>query len=210
VKEVIRGELFQSVINYIRKHSKDEIDDAYEFFWEAEYPEDFLLGTALELALMNFEDWLVCDYKNKENKSMVDSYLEENDTDDETKGALHAMRDSVIGFYEVVSGDDSEKVLRDLVMDAEIRTKDQAFTELNVGDVFASRIFEHNGEYVMGRCVYPFNQGAKDTVLGYLDNQYRRYVKNKNPEGTKRQFLKDEAYFFNVVWINAIFKMKNA
>jgi hypothetical protein len=205
VKEEIRAGLFQSVVNYIRKNHEKDIDEAYEYFWEEEDPEEFLGGTALELGFVNFEDWLVCDYRDGGGGSLIDAYMKENEPDEESKAVLESLRDCVIRVYEVVSANGG-KTLRDLVLGGEFATGDTALERLDAGDVFATRFVELDGEYVMSRCVYPFNQGAKDTVLEYVDSQYNRYTKNKDPDGTKGRFLKDEAYLFNTIWITTLFK----
>ena len=38
---------FHSLMEYIREHHKKEIDEAYDFFWEEEDPDELLGGTAL-------------------------------------------------------------------------------------------------------------------------------------------------------------------
>jgi hypothetical protein len=207
VHEDIRGRLFNQVITYVREHHREDIDLGYTSFWEEEFPEDFLSGTALELAFINFEDWLLCDYRDKDGRALIDTYLEHEDVTEQDRGTLVAMRDSVVSLYEVSSTGDGI-VLRDLVLDGEVFTRDSALSNLKPGDVFAARLIPHGDTHVLGRGVYPFHAGARDTLLQYVERQYDRYHRHKNPEGGMRRFLKDEAYLFNIIWVNSLFKLK--
>lgn len=195
--------LYTAAIEYVRLNHTDEIDKAYEYFWEEDFPEDFLRGTALEMAFMNFEDWLLCDYRFPE--TFIDAYMEANPVGEDAE-VLNAMKNSVISLYEVVSSDGGLR-LKDLLLDEEAVIEDGA-PELGAGEMFAARLLDIGGKKVMGLCVYPFGSRVKDIVLKYVDKQFKRYTDRKNPEGTMRQFLKDEAYLFNAIWINGLFKLR--
>jgi hypothetical protein len=197
------AEIFNSLIWYVRENHQEAIDRAYEFFWEEDLPEDFLGGTALDIAFINFEDWLLCDYLDPEEGRLIDLYIKEKEPDAGTSEVLRAMKESFISLYEVVSSN-GEVLLRDLILGEEARIKGP--DELKKGDVFATRFIEVGGERFMSRCVYPFSGNSKDAVLADIDAQFKRYIKNKNPEGTMRQFLKEESHVFNTVWVTSIFK----
>ena len=62
-EENLKSKLVYSIINYVRGNYADVIDKAYEHFWDQSHPDEFLSGTALELGFVNFEDWLIFDYK---------------------------------------------------------------------------------------------------------------------------------------------------
>jgi hypothetical protein len=200
-------DVFQSVVNFARDRYEDEIEKGYEFFWEEDYPEDFLLGTALDIAFINFEDWLLCDYSPEGGERLVDRYRRENETTGDEEAVLGAMKESVISLYEVVPADGGT-ALRDLLLGGEIPSGDGATRDLAPGDVFAARFLDIDGQKVMSPCVYPYSQGVRGNVLEYVDKQFGRYLKNKNPQGTMRQFLKEESYLFNAIWITSIFKLK--
>lgn len=200
-------EVFQSVVNFVREKYEDEIEKGYEFFWEEDYPEDFLLGTALDIAFMNFEDWLLCDHRLEGGESFVDLYLRGRETTGDEEAVLKAMKDSVISLYEVVPADGGT-ALRDLLLDEEVRSGDGGPQDLAPQDLFAARFLDMGGRKVMSPCVYPYSRGIRGNVLEYVDKQFRRYLKNKNPQGTMRQFLKEESYLFNAIWITSIFKLK--
>jgi hypothetical protein len=205
----IRGGLFQSVIDYARANHASMIEQAYEYFWEEDDPQEMLGGTALTLAFINFEDWFVCDYRNKDGDSIIDLYVGAGDElPDEDIKALEAMRDSFVSLYEVVSTD-GEVTLKDILLDEKFPTKSDALSALNPGDIFAARFVEAGGERIMSRCVYPFTQGAKDRLLEFVDQNFKRYGRKK-PEGTMRDFVKDESYIFNLLWLDNIFKTRRA
>jgi hypothetical protein len=195
--------IHQSLINFVRKNYAEEIDKAYEYFWEEEYPAEYFGGIVLDIGFVNFEDWLISDYRTREGQSFIDLYIEQNDDlSEDALNALEALKGSSIRLFEIVS-DDS---LKDILLNEDIHIKNDILCKLKPGDIFATRIFKPNSEYVMGKCIYPFNQEFKDKALGFIDNQFNRYIKNKNPDGDMRQFLKDEAYLFNVIWISSLFK----
>lgn len=203
----IRGSLFQSVINFARAKHSDLIDKAYEFFWEEDDPQDLLGGTALTLAFINFEDWLVCDYRTKDGDSVIDLYIgASEDLDEEVIRALEAMRDSFISMFEVVSADGGV-TLKDMLLGEEFTLKDETLRALNVGDIFASRFVDVGGQRAMSRCVYPYTKGSKERLLEYAALNFKRYLK-KNAEGTMRDFVKEESYIFNLLWLDNIFKSR--
>jgi len=210
MKHDIKGELFQSVINFARTKQADLIDKAYEFFWEEDDPQDSIGGTALSLAFINFEDWLVCDYRTEDGNSLIDLYLEASkEMDADTRETLEAMRDSSLGLYEVLPSDGEVK-LKNLLIEEEFAAKDESLKNLTAGDLFASRFLSLEGEHVMSRCVYPYSRGVKDRALGFVDKNFKRYKEHKNTEGTMQEFLKEESYIFNLLWVDNIFRAHRA
>lgn len=204
----MRTELFQSVINFARVEHTDLIDKAYEDFWEEEDPEDFLGGTALSLGFINFEDWFICDYRTKDGNSVIDLYMDaSNGLKEKDLETLEAMKDSYISIYEVVSVGD-KVTLKDLILDEEFTTEQETLKSLNIGDIFATRFITVDGDRFMSRCVYPYSNEAKDDVLENFDIVLKRYLKNKKPEGLVRDFIKEESYVFNLLWLDNIFKSR--
>lgn len=201
MKEDIRAGIFQSVVDYARENHAEEIDRAYEYFFEEDSPEDLLSGNALSLAFVNFEDWLVCDWRDGDSRPLIDRYINDKEPDAKTRAILETMRDSVICLYETASPGE-EVTLKDMFLGEETRSRDTALGSLKEGDMFAARFIAVDGDYIMGRGVYPFTQGLKDSILQSIDKQFARYIKNKNPDGSKRRFLKDESYLFNMIWFS--------
>jgi len=198
-KKDIRVEL----LNYVRANHPDEIEKAYDYFWEEEYPEDFLSGTALDVGFINFEDWLLCDRRMKDGRGFIDLFIEAGEGLSKTDlKALSVMKDSVISLYEVKSLS-PEVALHDLLLgeDFYLGKKSAGFRK---GDVFATRLLKSGRKYVMAPCVYPFGKERKEGALADIGKQFDRFRKNENPEGTMREFLKRHSYIFNTIWVSNI------
>ncbi len=207
-EENIKTCLFQSIIQYVRQNYKDTIDKAYEYFWDENYPEEFLDGTALEIGFINFEDWLVLDYKiNDDKESFIDLYVKNNNSlKDEELDVIEKIKDSVLSLYEVLSVSKDERVLlKDLLNGGEFSLRGRSLTTgLRKGDIFATRLLNLDKKYVMSGCVYPYTQSQKKAVLDYVDKQYRRFRKNVDPQGTMEKYLKGYGDIFNIIWTNFI------
>jgi len=207
-EENLKAGLFSSIIQYVRANHADAIDKAYEFFWDEYVPDEFLVGTALSLGFVNFEDWLVCDYKaNDDKETFIDIYMKSGtDLDDKERSLLKTLKDSIISLYEVTSvARDKRVLLRDLLMDGEFELRDKALTRgLKKGDVFATRLLPLDGRTVMSGCVYPYSAEDRKKVLNFIDRQFKRYTRNVNSAGTMRDYLKAYGDVFNLAWINLI------
>ncbi|MDP2168426.1 MAG: hypothetical protein Q8J64_08865 [Thermodesulfovibrionales bacterium] len=208
-------ELLGKVIEYARANCEKEIDDAYDYFWEEEYPEDYLQGIALDVAFINFEDWLICDRQIRDGETIIDLYIRENTgLSGKELAVLREMKESVISLYEVKAAS-PEPFLSDLLLGAEFPVKKGLPPEgLNKGDVFASRFFKIDGDYVMGKCIYPYGKGMKAKALGQIKKQFDRFMKNEKglatgkdlPAGLMREFLKKYSDTFNVIWFSNLYK----
>lgn len=207
-EEAIKTRLLQSIINYVRENYKAEIDKAYEYFWDDNQPDEFLSGTALELGFINFEDWLVFDYKVKGNKeTFIDLYVKNgNSLSGEERNIIGKIQNSFLSLYEVKAvSKDRRVLLNDLLVGHEVSLRNKTLTRgLNKGDIFASRFLPLDQKDVMSGCVYPYSQAQKKRVLGYINTQYARYKRNVNPAGTLRDYLKDYGDVFNIIWMNFI------
>lgn len=205
-EEDIKTGLFQKIIEDLRAKQAEAIDKAYAYFWEEQNPDEFLSGTALAMGFINFEDWLVFDYKaNEQGETFLDLYLKSNgDLPDQERAVLQKIRDSVVSLFEVVSVSRDKRVLiKDLLLEGEYSLRDRNLTRgLNKGDIFATRILDLDGSTVMSGCVYPYRPTDKKQVLNHIDRQYGRFVRNVNPGGTKREYLKNYGDVFNLVWMH--------
>lgn len=207
-EETLKTELIQSIIDYVRKNHAEAIDKAYAYFWDEKNPDGFLSGNALYIGFVNFEDWLIFDYKaNDAGEAFIDLYIK-NSTglkDDECT-LLNKIKGSLLSLYEVVSvSKDKRVLLKDLLMGGEVSMKGKTLTKgLKKGDVFAARILPLDKGHVVSGSVYPFRAEDKKTVLEYVNRMFRRYTKNENPKGTIKDFLRDYGDVFNMAWINLI------
>jgi hypothetical protein len=206
-EESLKADLVCSLIQFVREKHAETIDKAYEYFWDDIKPEEFMTGTALSLGFLNFEDWLIFDYKvNAGKETFIDIFMKNNTLKAKEVALLNNLKDSVISLYEVSSvAKDKKVVLKDLLLESEPVLQDKTLTRgLNKGDIFATRLLTLDGKTCMSGCVYPYTVDQKKDVLTYMDKQYRRYVKNVKPDGTMRAFLKDYGELLNIIWMNFI------
>lgn len=192
---------------FAREKHPDTIDKAYDYFWEGESPEEFLKGTALTLGFINFEDWLLMDYRvNGGEETFLDVYARTAELTDEETTILDTLAESRLSLYEVLSVAKDKRVrLRDLLLGGEHELREKALTRgLKKGDIFAARLLTLDNKEMLSGCVYPFLSSQKDFILSNLERQFKRYVRNVRPGGTMRDFLKDYGDIVNLVWIEAI------
>ncbi len=208
--EDIVTEAYSKVIDYIRKNHTKEIDEAYDFFWEEEDPADIMGGRAFELGFINFEDWLICDYLPSDGSpGFIDIYIESEHPSDEVRAVLTSLKESCLSLYEVKKAG-SPTGLSDIAMGADdFEVEDEQLSHLEAGYSFAARFIDVEGTRRIGRSVYPFGVKMKDEMMRLINAQLARYQKNKNPEGTMKDFLRDESYAFNMTWMSCLYRPKN-
>ncbi|MDA8434247.1 MAG: hypothetical protein M0Z60_14980 [Nitrospiraceae bacterium] len=207
-EEDIKTRLFQSIIHYVRMNHAEAIDKAYEYFWDEQHPDEVMGGTALELGFHNFEDWLLFDYRaNEEKESFIDIYMKNSgDLKEEERTVLEKIKGSSLSLYEVAAVSKDKRVLvKDLLVGGEFSLRDKGLTRgLKKGDIFAARLLTLDDKVVMSGCVYPFSPDRKKAVLAGVDKQFKRYVRNVNPEGGMKDYLKEYGDVFNLIWLNHI------
>jgi hypothetical protein len=207
-EEAIKTKIFQSAINYVRENHAEAIDAAYKYFWDDQQPDEIMGGVALELGFINFEDWLIFDYKANEEKETFLTIYGKCDPclGTEESAVIDKIKDSVLSLYEVASVSLDKKVLlRDLLLDREFSLRDKTLTRgLKKGDIFATRLLALDGNDVMSGCVYPYGADQKARVLRYIDRQFGRYKRNVCPGGDMAGYLKDYGDVFNLIWMNFI------
>lgn len=205
-EEGLKTDLLQSIMQYVRDNHKEDIDKAYDYFWDEEDPAELFKGTALELGFINFEDWLLFDYKVAgEKQTFIEIYVgKKAGLKKEETALLKRIRDSVLSLYEVASvSKDKRIILKDLLLGDEYTVRDKILTRgLNKGDLFATRLLDLDGKTVMSVCVYPFTQAQKKDVITSVNKQYARYRKTVRQDGTMREYLKDYGDIFNLSWMH--------
>ena len=208
-REALKTELIQSIINYVRANHADAIDKAYAYFWDEKNPDEFLSGNALYIGFINFEDWLIFDYKaNDAGETFIDLYIK-NSTGlkDGELTLLNKIKGSLLSLYEAVSvSKDKRVLLKDLLMGGDFSEGKGINKGTEKGDIFATRLLPIDKGHAMSGSVYPFRQEDKKVVLEYVNMMFRRYTKNENPNGTMRDFLRDYGDVFNMAWMNLILK----
>jgi hypothetical protein len=201
------SETYHEAMEFIRKNFGKDIDKPYEYFWEEEFPEEFLNGIALDLGFMNFEDWLLCDYrpipKKLDGKDFVAEIIANIDTKDSLKEQLKQMRASHISLYEVITSAD-ESVIKDIATGEEIKVESQVIKDLPAGEMVGTRVIDINGTPTLGKCLYPFGSNKKDKVLALLDTMYTRFKKTVKEDATLEEFLIAESYTINTIWVSSL------
>jgi len=207
-EESVKAKLFQSIIGYVRENHAETIDKAYEFFWDGNQPDEFLGGVALELGFINFEDWLVFDYKvSGDNQTFIDMYMNTvQGLKEEEISLLQKIKGSVLSLFEVASVAKDKRIrLKDLLLGNEYSLKDRTLTKgLKEGDIFASRLLVLDGSPCMSGCAYPFSASMKKRVLERINVEFGRYVRNVTKEGKMRDYLKNYGDIFNLIWMDFI------
>ena len=207
-EENLKAGLFQSLIRYVRENHAEAIDKAYEYFWDGNQPDEFMGGIALELGFINFEDWLVFDYKvNEENETFIDIYAKNSGgLKEEESALLQKIKGSVLSLYEVASVSKDKRIrLKDLLLGGEYSLKDRSLTQgLSKGDIFAARLLDLDDSHTMSVCVYPYSAAQKKKVLDRINIEFGRFVRNVNPDGTMRDYLKNYGDIFNLIWMDFI------
>lgn len=196
--------VLNKISEFIYEHYQEDIQEAFEYFWEEERPEDILQGIMLDMGELNFDDWLTIDYRNPYGEGFLELYEKYSDLSENEKKVLTALKESRISLYEVEDIALSRIRLKDLLRDKILEIISERLSRLKKGDLFATRFITIDGETFMGKCIYPFQSFHKDDVLKYLDMQYKRYLKNENPQGDMELFLKEASSVFNTVWLTVM------
>jgi hypothetical protein len=213
-EEQIKTKIFQAAINYVRETHPQAIDSAYTYFWDEQQPDEVMGGIALELGFINFEDWLIFDHKtNEKGESLLTIYgRHDKGLSPEELSVIEKMKGSFLSLYEVASvARDKRVLLNDLLLGDEVPLRDKSLTKgLKKGDLFATRILQLDGNYVMSGCVYPYSADQKKQVLRKIEKQFGRYVRNVKPDGTMKDYLKDYGDVFNIIWMSFILDPETA
>ena len=205
----MKAKIYQEAITYVRDNHAQEIDSAYTYFWDEQQPDELMGGVALELGFINFEDWLLCDFKagdQKESFLAIYARKRESSLAEGEKGVIEKLTGSVLSLYEVSSVSmDKHVKLKDLLMGGELSLREKGLTRgLKKGDIFATRTLKLDGNDTMSGCVYPYKPEQKQSVLSKIDKQFSRYVRNVKKDGTMREYLKDYGDVFNIIWMSFI------
>ncbi len=199
-------DFLERVTRFIYENYSSEIMEAHEVFWEEERPEEILGGILLEIGEMNFNDYLLFDYKNVYGQRFLDLYEKEGDFKSGDEPYIKKAKESRISLYEVddISGDNL--TLKDLLLGNKYNIRSNTLKDLKKGDLFATRLIYLDGRYEILPCAYPFKASHKEEIMELIDKQFKRYLKNENPQGTMKDFLDDHSQFFNVLWMDFVSK----
>ena len=207
-EDSIREKLVNDLLEFFKKSYEDRLDDALFLFWDEFNSEEHLDDATLELADINFWEWLVFDYLIGEDngKTIIDLYMENTKklSLDEHK-VLTIMKNSVISLYEVQEVfPDKGLLLKDLVLGGEYDVREKAATRtLRKWDIFAARLLHVDGTYILSGSVYPYHLRQKERILDDIRAEFEDY-RLDFPEATLDEFLKKNSEIFNFYWYDII------
>jgi len=203
-EESIEKKLVDNLIQFIGKHYRHVIDDARSVFWDDFAPREHLDQVGLDLADMNFWEWLIFDYmvEDADDKTIVELYMEHNKklSLDEHK-VLTMMKNSVISLYEVQEVMPEKGILlKDLLLGGEYDVREKMATRsIDRWDIFAARLLHVDNKYIMSGCVYPYAIRAKEGILADIKSNYEDF-RQDYPDAAMDEYLKQNSEDFNFYW----------
>lgn len=208
----IKRRQIDEILKYFRKHHVDAIEEAAEIYWDEFDPDEHLDGGLLEMAHVNFWDWVVHDakvdyYDEEDSKTLLELYIEENGkklADDELK-VLNKMKDSYLSLYEVVEVYPEEGfLLKDLLLGGEFKVRERSATRfLSQWDIMAARILDLDGEYVLTGSIFSYARSRREGLIKAFQKDLAIF-KSEHTNATMRDYLKEEGDMFNYYWYEPI------
>jgi len=209
-EDSIRSQLVRNILAFAKRRYRILINGAYEYFWDDFDPKAHLDAETLALAEINFLDWLVHDWKPGEDKqkTLTVLYMEKGTVlQSEAEEILAKMNNSFISLYEV-QDIFAEKglLLKDLLLGDEYNVREQLATRtLTKWDIFATRLLEIDGNYIMTGSTYLYPQHCKEAIIKRLKRCFKACRKDY-PQDNMQYFLKQNSDLFNHYWCENILK----
>jgi hypothetical protein len=206
-QELIRSRLIDELMAIAMKYHKDSYAEAYDHFWNEEYPEDNLPLGLQEFAEINFNEWFLFDWPidEGEEKTLVELHMtrRKNLSSDELE-VLKIMNGAVISLYEVQEViPDKGLVLKDILLNGDYAVSEKKATEsLRKWDILATRLLYLDGKYIMSGCVYPFPVQQKREIVESAKNAFRAF-KKEFPGANMKDMLKTTSMFNDLWYRNA-------
>lgn len=207
IEESTKQRLVQDILAFVKKDYKDLLDDAFSIFWEDFEPQDHLDIDGLQMADINFWEWVVFDWQpHNDGKTIIAHFLKAKKNLPELEtSVLKIMNKAVISLYEAQEIiPEKGIVLKDLVLGGEYEVSEKTATRyVKKWDVFGTRLLKLDGRYIMTGCAYPYPVMHKERILGMIIDGYR-VDKLDYPSITKRRYLKETSEDFNFYWYDII------
>lgn len=206
-QELIRSRLIDELMAIAMKYYKDSYAEAYDHFWNEEYPEETLPPKLQEFAEINFNEWFLFDWPvdEKEEKTLIELYMlqKKNLSSDELK-VLKIMNEAVISVYEVQEViPDKGLILKDLLFGGEYDVSEKKATEsARKWDILATRLLYIDGKYILNGCSYPFPVNQKREIVESAKNAFRAF-KKEFPGANMKDMLKVTSMFNDLWYRNA-------
>ena len=204
----IKKRQVDAILTYLSKEHREAIEDAYEIYFDEFDPEEHLDGGLLNMAMINFWDWVVsdalADYDDPDSATtLLDHYIEDHRqqlTADELS-VLDRLRNSHISLYEVVEVYPEEGlVFEDLLLGGSTKVRERTATRyLNKWDIVAVRLLEIDGEQVMSGSIYSYHRHRKDKLIEELKDDFE-LLRDENADMSEREMLKVNGDLFMYYW----------
>ena len=210
IESATQSSLIQKLLAFGKRHHKDTLGQAMEFFWSPGVPEEHLNADYLEMADINFWDWFVYDWEiDQENgKRLIDLYMESvKSLGTEEKVMLGKMRDTFLSLFEVQEVfPEKGLLLKDLIAGGEYEVREKMATRsLRKWDILAARLLHLDGDYIMSGSVYPYPLRIKEDIIADINGSFKKYRKD-HPDDSVRDFLKRNGVLFNQHWCEVLRK----
>lgn len=207
-EDAVSNKVVQDLLGFFRKNYQHALDDAYAIFWDEFNLEERFEDIPINIAEINFWDWIVHDFvvDVENDKTLIDLYMENNRrmSLDEHK-VLRLMKNSIISLYEVQEVlPEKGLLLKDLLLGGEYDVHEKAATRtLGKWDIYAARLIYIDGKYSMSGSAYPYPVKQKERILEDIYFEFEDY-RQEYPEEDMDDFLKRNSEIFNFYWYDLI------
>ncbi|MBD3284982.1 hypothetical protein GF359_01275 [candidate division WOR-3 bacterium] len=205
-EKMIHSRLLHEVLDFCKRYYRESLDEADEMFWGDFNPEEDLPDNLLEMADINFWEWVVYDWCPDGKRNMVELYMEkvEQFTPDETK-ILRIMKESVLSLYEVQEiFPEKGLLLKDLLLGGEYDVKEKLATAgLRKWGIFATRLLRLDDVYVMSGCIYVYPRRTKENLINSIQKGFKKH-KKLTKRDSMRDYLKGVSEVFNFILCDLI------
>ncbi len=203
-EQSINQRLVQDIIVFTREHYGHTIEEAYQYFWGDFDLKEHLDSDGLDLADINFGEWLVYDWEPEEDgeKKIIDLYMEKaRGLSEDYKDILFRMKDALISLYEIQEVFYGEGLLvKDILSGEEYNVKEKtASMGLVKWDIFAARLLRLDDNVILSGCLYHYPAARKDTIINHIKKYFKDYQK-KHAQGDIHGFLRRNSNIFNFYW----------
>lgn len=176
---------------------RDEIECAREYFYRK------LAGANIEEIALDFNSWLIYDYKLKDHQTFFQKYfdmIKENLSDEEIVYMQKKM-DSFLSLYQLKEIRNNKGLFQDIFTKVELWIDLDYLEEIKIKDLVLARMMEisNKGQFFGDKIYVPaiFKSSIERNML----EQYEAY-RAKNRYGSWKDFLKnDQLLLYNYIGI---------
>ncbi|MCX7784836.1 MAG: SEC-C metal-binding domain-containing protein [candidate division WOR-3 bacterium] len=207
-EEFVKGRLVQDLLKFAYANYNIELHKAKLFFHQQMPTSEKMTPEFLQLADINFWDWVVYDWviDTKTKKTLIDLYIESGTklTAEDLK-VLDMMKKTYISLYEVQEVfPEKGMILKDLLLENEYTVQEKLATRSMLKwNIFATRLLSLDKKYIISGCNYPYPITDKSLIVKNIKKYYRNYLR-KNKDGSWQELLKKDSHIFIDIWYASI------